>query len=109
MDLGTSILGSATGVSAIFGTVTIIIKLIGVKQSKPASTENNGNGNGKCPVHGDVEQRFRDGDKEMKEMREEIKEIREDTTVTRQAVIAIASRLKIPLDAIEKEMKEMVK
>jgi hypothetical protein len=107
VDLGTSILGSATGVSAIFGTVTIIIKLIGVKQPKPTAGGNNGNG--KCPAHVEIEQRLKDGDKEMQGMKGDIEGIREDTAVTRQAVIAIASHLNIPLGAIEKEMKEMVK
>jgi hypothetical protein len=96
VDLGTSILGSATGVSAIFGTVTVIIKLIGARQPRGGN-----NGNGKCQAHGEIEKRLQDGDERMDQ-------ICRKTSAIGKVVLAIASHQKVPIEEIKKEMQELM-
>lgn len=54
-----------------------------------------------CPVHGEIMQRLKDGDECM----EELKRSSEKQTVL---LIRIASQLKIPLEEIEDELRDVL-
>ncbi len=77
----------------------IALKIVSGRVPKPSN-----NGNGKqpvCPVHGEIVQRLKDGDACM----EDLKRSSEKQTVL---LIRIASQLKIPLEEIEDELRDVL-
>jgi hypothetical protein len=74
-----------------------------VKVLPPLKSKTSGHGSGKpsCPVHPIIESRLAEGDRRMDTMCK-------DTAATKRLVIAIAKHIKVPLDAIGDELKEMM-
>jgi hypothetical protein len=76
----------------------IALKFVSNRQPKAG---NNGNGNGKCPLHADIEKRLAQGDDRMDALLQ-------SSRTTRKLVIAIAAHFDVPIGKLKEELQDVM-
>jgi hypothetical protein len=78
----------------------LALKLVSSMTVRP-KTNGNGDGNGKCSLHKDIEKRLSDGDERMDALLQ-------SSRTTRRLVIAIAAHLNIPVGNLKEELQDVM-